>query len=62
VQIHGWRTKDLQGPHVGEIALDYSTFAADEQRTLSMMIFRLAASDDAVRIKLSMRQQGKEVP
>jgi transcriptional regulator with XRE-family HTH domain len=56
VQQQGEGTKHLHVPGLGQIALDYSSFAVDGQPSLSMMIFTPAESGDADRVRTLIRQ------
>jgi MmyB-like transcription regulator ligand binding domain len=62
VQSSGEGTKYLHKPAVGQIALDYSSFAVDGQPSLSMMIFTPATPADADRVRLLLQLPANEVP
>ncbi len=50
VLAQGEGTKRLRHPAIGEIALDYCSFAVDGRPDLSMLVYNPASADDASRI------------
>jgi len=62
VQASGEGTKYLHKPAVGQIALDYSSFAVDGQPSLSMLVFTPATPSDADRVRKLLEPPANEAP
>ena len=48
---YGEGTKHLNYPEAGSLALDYSTFAIDDQPGLGLVVFNPATPADAERVR-----------
>jgi len=51
VQAHGEGVKRLRHPQLGEISLEYSSFAVDGRKDLSLIVYNPATEQDRERIR-----------
>jgi transcriptional regulator with XRE-family HTH domain len=59
VRTYGEGTKHLHHPIVGELKMEYSTFAVDGRADLSMVVYNPATPADAARVRALMASQAK---